>query len=87
MLESKIQSKLIKNLEKEGAYVIKLISTNKNGIADLLSFDSNNVPTFIEVKQQGKKPRPLQIYRAKELKERGIRAVWYDGEYHEYDEQ
>ena len=87
MLESKIQSKLIKNLEKEGAYVIKLISTNKNGIADLLSFDRNNVPTFIEVKQKGKKPRPLQIYRAKELKDRGIRAVWCDGEYHEYDEQ
>lgn len=87
MLESKIQSKLIKDLEKEGCYVIKLISTNKNGIADLLSFDKDNTPTFIEVKQKGKKPRPLQIYRAKELNERGIKAVWFDGEYHNYDGQ
>ena len=85
MLESKIQAKLIKQLESEGCYVIKLVTTNKNGIADLLVFDRNNVPKFIEVKQKGKKPRPLQTYRAKELLERGINAVWFDGEYHDYD--
>jgi len=35
--EQKVQSKRIKDLEKEGYYVIKLIKTNKNGIPDLIA--------------------------------------------------
>jgi hypothetical protein len=37
MTEQQIQSKLIKKLETEGYYVIKLSVTNKPGIPDLLS--------------------------------------------------
>ena len=35
-LESKIQARIIKRLEAQGYYVVKLILTNKNGIPDLL---------------------------------------------------
>ena len=80
-LESKIQAKLIKKLEKEGYYVIKLISTNKNGIPDLVALPDNCGAIFIEVKQKGKKPEPLQKFRAKEIINRGMKALGYDGEF------
>ncbi len=72
ILESSIQSKIIKRLEKEGWYVIKLIKTNKNGIPDLVCF-KNGQFKFIEVK------RPhvgvlseIQKYRIAELQKIGI---------------
>jgi Holliday junction resolvase len=67
MLESKIQNKLIKDLESRGYYVIKLSVTNKPGIPDLIAIPPGCSVEFYEVKQIGKKPRPLQAYRAKEI--------------------
>ena len=37
MTEQQIQTKLIKELEDKGYYVIKLVKTNKNGIPDLIA--------------------------------------------------
>ena len=84
-LESKIQAKLIKQLEKEGYYVIKLGVTNKNGIADILAIPKNADVLFVEVKQKGTEPAPLQRFRAKELKEHGIKTRWYDGEWRDFE--
>ena len=84
MLESKVQSKCIKELESKGYYVIKLESTNKNGIADLIAIPRNSDVLFVEVKQKGKKLRPLQVYRADELNELGIKTKLYDGQWKEY---
>lgn len=74
MTEQQIQSKIIKKLESEGWYVVKLIKTNKNGIPDLLAIKESKT-VFIEVK----KPKvgvlsPLQDYRIKELQSHGITA-------------
>jgi len=80
MLESKVHRKLIEQLEKEGYYVIKLSVTNKNGIADILALPPGCSAEFYEVKQKGKRPAPLQIYRANELKKYGIKTYLYDGE-------
>ena len=85
MLESKIQAKLIKQLEKDNYYVIKLGVTNKNGIADILAIPKNADVLFVEVKQKGKEPAPLQRFRAKELKEHGIKTRWYDGEWRDFE--
>jgi Holliday junction resolvase len=75
-LESKIQSRIIKRLEAQGYYVIKLILTNKNGIPDLLLLKDGKA-SFVEVKRPGEKPRALQEYRMKELKELGFECeVW-----------
>lgn len=70
-LESKIQSRIIKRLEAEGYYVIKLILTNKPGIPDLLCL-KNGKALFIEVKRPKEKPRPLQEYRMNELRNLGF---------------
>jgi Holliday junction resolvase-like predicted endonuclease len=78
MLEQQIQSKIIKKLEKEGYYVLKLIKTNKNGIMDLIAI-KNNITTFVEVKRPTGKLSELQKVRIKELRDLGINVkVWYD---------
>lgn len=75
-LESKIQARIIKRLEAQGYYVVKLILTNKNGIPDLLLLKDGKA-SFVEVKRPGEKPRPLQEYRMKELTELGFECeVW-----------
>lgn len=67
MSEAKYQAKLIKQYEAEGWYVLKLIVTNKNGIADLLLLKPNEV-RFVEVKAKNGKLSELQKYRIEELK-------------------
>jgi hypothetical protein len=81
-LESKVQAKIIKSYEKKGYYVVKLISTNKNGIGDLLCLpciNSGNDILFVEAKQFGKNMSPLQRFRAKEIEEKtGIKTIKID---------
>jgi hypothetical protein len=79
MREQAVQTKLIKGLESRGYYVIKLIKTNKNGIPDLLAIPRNSDVIFIEVKAPGREADPLQLFRIKELKEHGIKAIVSDG--------
>lgn len=83
--EQQIQSKLIKQLESEGYYVLKLSVTNKPGIPDLIAIPKNSDVKFIEVKRPGHKPRPLQVYRIKELQNHGVSATWYNGEYYDIE--
>lgn len=70
-LESVIQSSLIKKYERQGYMVVKLILTNKSGIPDLLLLKDGKA-SFVEVKREGQKPRPLQEYRIKELRSLGF---------------
>ena len=77
--EQKVQTKLIRQLEKAGYYVIKLSVTNKPGIPDLIAIPPGSDVEFIEVKAPGKKPAPLQIYRIKELTNHGLKVQVHDG--------
>lgn len=74
MLEKHIQSKIIKQLEAAGWYVIKLIQTNKNGIPDLIA-TRNGMVVYIEVKQPGEDPGPLQKFRHKEIRNTGTTVI------------
>lgn len=74
MREQQIQTQKIKELEKEGYYVIKLINTNKNGIPDLLAIPKNSDVVFIEVKGLNGKVSKLQEFRMKELEQHGIKT-------------
>ena len=76
MLESEIQASLIKELERQGYYVIKLISTNKPGIPDLLALKQGQT-VFIEVKRKGGKISPLQLKRHLELRQKGIQVLLF----------
>jgi Holliday junction resolvase len=77
MRESVIQSKKIKELEKEGYYVIKLINTNKPGIPDLIAIPKNSDVLFVEVKAQNGKTSPLQDFRIEELEKHGLKTEIY----------
>jgi|TARA_R110000772_G_scaffold41779_1_gene97376 Holliday junction resolvase len=80
MTEQQIQSKRIKQLEKEGYYVIKLVKTNKNGIPDIVAIPPNTNVIFSEVKTPTGKVSTLQEYRLNELKEYGFRTEVYRGD-------
>jgi Holliday junction resolvase len=73
MSEQQIQSKIIKQLEADGWYVLKLIKSNKNGIPDLVAFKENEFQ-FIEVKTEKGVLSELQKYRIKELQDLGFKV-------------
>jgi hypothetical protein len=74
MTEQQYQSKIIKEYESKGWYVLKLIKTNKNGIPDLLCLKDGLSPTFIEVKAANGVVSKLQEFRISELKKNGFNA-------------
>lgn len=84
MSEQKIQSKIIKRLEQEGWFVLKLIKTNKSGIMDLLAVKENRT-IFIEVKQEHGKLSEIQKYRINELRAKGIETYIWIGYGKNYD--
>lgn len=67
MTEQQYQTKIIKKYESLGWYVIKLITTNKIGIPDLLCLKDKEKPLFIEVKSSKGVVSKLQDYRISEL--------------------
>ena len=70
---SKYQTKIIKQFEKDGYYVINLIRTNKNGITDLLCLrDGESI--FIECKEANDTLKPLQKLRIDQLRIFGFKA-------------
>lgn len=80
MKEQQVQSKIIKQLECEGFYVVKLIKTNKSGIPDLIAIKENRC-LFVEVKAKNGVLSPLQKFRIEELKNNNIECqVLYEGE-------
>jgi len=74
MTESNYQSKILKQYESAGWFVLKLVKTNKNGIPDLLCLKKGHEPIFIEVKAKKGVVSKLQEYRIKELTELGFTA-------------
>jgi hypothetical protein len=74
MLESEIKRRGTKLLESWNWMVIHLIQTNTNGIPDTLCLRAGHA-VFIEWKQPGKKPEPLQLYRHQKLKEQGFTTL------------
>lgn len=76
-LESKIQSKIKKNLESDGWKVIKIIQLSENGYPDLMAMKNGEI-VFIEVKREGCKPSPLQLLRIEQLKKNGFKSLWTD---------
>lgn len=79
MTEQQVQTKLIKDLEAKGYYVIKLVKTNKNGIPDLIAIPPNSDVEFYEVKRHDGKPSKLQEFRLKELINHGVKATLFFG--------
>ena len=86
MSEQLIQSKIIKELESNGFFVVKLIKTNKNGIMDLLAVKENRT-VFIEVKQESGKLSEIQRYRLNELRTKKIECYVWTGYKSNFDKR
>jgi hypothetical protein len=70
-MASKLQTKIIKDLEKNGYFVINLTRTNKNGISDLLALKEGEKPLFVECKEKNDTVKPLQLFRGREVERYG----------------
>jgi len=74
MNEQQIQHKIIKYLESNGYYVVKIIAANKSGVPDVIAAKDGKV-IFIEVKTLIGKLSPLQKYNIKKIQKCGNRAI------------
>jgi len=70
-LESVIQSKIMKSLEKKGWIVVRNSVCNLSGWPDLTAYKKKRT-VFIEVKKEGEKPTELQLHRHNQLVTHGF---------------
>ena len=70
-MASKYQSRIIKEMEQKGFFVLKIITTNKNGICDLLCMKLGEPDVWIECKEKNDTLKELQRFRIDELRKMG----------------
>lgn len=76
--EQRIQDAITQKLKANDYLVINLTSTSLVGIPDLIAIKKGEPVAFIEVKDTGKKPRPLQYVVMQKLQRYGAAVVWTD---------
>lgn len=72
VLEKHIEQKLIKKVKDKGGLALKLVSPSLDGLPDRLLLLSKGKIAFAELKAPGKKLRPLQEKRKRQLEELGF---------------
>ncbi|EPY2302348.1 VRR-NUC domain-containing protein [Clostridium sporogenes] len=78
MEESNIEKRLKKEIEKLGGKALKFVSPGVSGVPDRIVLLPQGKIVFVELKAPGKKPRPIQKYRIKELIALGFRVEIID---------
>lgn len=78
MLESLIEQHLVKEVNRRDGLCLKFNSQSMTGIPDRIVLMKNGTVGFVEVKQKGKKPRPLQELRMKQLRRLGFKVYTLD---------
>ena len=79
MEESKIKNKLCSEMKKKGWFVRLIIRTSTPGDPDCYFYKDMRV-IWVETKRAGKEARPLQEYRANEIRESGQECYTISGE-------
>lgn len=79
MCESKIQTEILRYLERNGCYVVKVVLANKSGVPDIL-FCKDGLFYAVEVKATGKKKSTtkLQDWNLQKVIESGGKAIVTD---------
>ncbi len=72
-MASNYQTKVKKDLEKQGYKVLKLIRLSENGYPDLMALKDGKT-IFVEVKEESDTLKPLQRHRIDELRLMGFDA-------------
>lgn len=72
--ESYVQTKIIKWLQSQGWYVIKVIVASRNGVPDIIACDPAGNFWAFEVKFGSNKASPLQLHNIQEIERCNGRA-------------
>ena len=80
MLEKVIEKKLVAAVKKMGGIAAKFVSPGLDGMPDRLVLLPNGKMAFLELKAPGKKPRPLQLRRIKQLQKLGFACYVIDND-------
>lgn len=78
MREKQIEQKLVKAVKQSGGIALKFVSPGYDGMPDRLVLLPGGKITFVEVKSEGQKPRPLQVRRHEMLRRLGFRVYVLD---------
>jgi hypothetical protein len=78
MREKEVEQQLVKAVKAQAGLCLKFVSPSMAGVPDRLVFLPNGRMGFVEVKQKGKKPRPLQLMRMKQLSSLGYKTFVLD---------
>ena len=79
MREKQIEHSLVMAVKAAGGMCPKLVSPGADGMPDRMILLPKGHIGFVEVKAPGKKPRPLQERRHKQLRELGFKVFILDG--------
>lgn len=77
--EREIERKLVEAVRKTGGLALKFVSPGWSGAPDRIVLMPGGKAGFVEVKAPGKKPRPLQARRKKQLEQMGFKVFVLDG--------
>ena len=72
MRERDVEQALIRAVRKAGGLCLKFVSPGWSGAPDRLCLWPGGRAAFVELKAPGKKPRPLQVRRAEQLRRMGF---------------
>lgn len=76
-LESQLEKRLVEWCRRNGFLTFKFVSPNNRGVPDRIIIRNGRI-LFLELKQQGAKPTPLQMHEMKRLADAGCRVAWAD---------
>lgn len=78
MLEKRIEAAFVSATQKRGGLCLKFTSPSMAGVPDRLVLLPCGHFGFVEMKAPGKRPRPLQVQRLKQLKHLGFKVFVCD---------
>ncbi|MCX7880836.1 MAG: VRR-NUC domain-containing protein [Ignavibacteria bacterium] len=73
MSEKELQRKIIEFFKQRGIYAVKIITSNRNGVPDIIACLNGRFVAF-EVKSENYKATPLQIYNIEAIQKSGGKA-------------
>ena len=78
MREKEVEQALVRSVRKAGGLCLKFTCLGMDGVPDRLVLLPFGKCAFVELKAPGKKPRPLQIRRMKQITALGISCYVID---------